>query len=267
MFKHNSPIRTEVEWHFVRFGLLVTGKGEREFIPSFFQWLEATGLCHFEVIRKIEQRNPIQSPKRNIKMLGSGKTIPDRDAEEIGVPTRTYLNKYKHACVILIDDLEQDRLSIKLDVFHRYRTALDTMLPSEMKSRSAVHFFVNMLEAYYFADTNAVNTVFKLEPPITDYVGDVEQIPHPKGTLKSLLKTQYSISFDEVEDGKEIVSRLDLFHILSNPRYCRSLRVLILWCIEKLRDHPGFVHVELAQQLDNIQGDLFDPTDSQLELQ
>ena len=45
------------------------------------------------------------------------------------------------------------------EVFGRYRAALDTVLSEDQARRAAVHFFVNMLEAYYFADTRAVNSM------------------------------------------------------------------------------------------------------------
>jgi len=45
-------------------------------------------------------------------------------------------------------------------VFERYRNALDAVLATlQLHHRAAVHFLVNMLEAYYFAHADAVNTV------------------------------------------------------------------------------------------------------------
>ena len=43
------------------------------------------------------------------------------------------------------------------------------------------------------------------------------------------LKGRYP-KFDEVEHGREIVSRLDLVHVLSKPETCRWLRTLFGWC-------------------------------------
>ena len=72
-------------WPFFRFGLIVTGEGEEEFLPSLFRSLAATGRCSFRVIRRIRQRSPIQSQRRRLRMMGSSKQIPTRDDEEIGL--------------------------------------------------------------------------------------------------------------------------------------------------------------------------------------
>jgi len=209
-------------WKFVRFGLLVTGEGEAKFAPSLFRSLMESGRCSFEVIRRIGQRSPIRSERRRLKMVGTGKTIPDRDATEIGLPARRYLQQ-PDTFLIVLDDLEKDRETIHADVFARYRQALDTILSPEMRTRAAVHFFVFMIEAYYFANANAVNDV--LGTQFADYDGDVEAIPHPKNELK-----RQASGFDEMTDGERIVGKLDTRHVLSNPETCTSLRSLFKWC-------------------------------------
>jgi len=209
-------------WKFYRFGLLVTGKGEAEFAHTFFRSLMESGRCSFEVIRRIGQRSPITSEKRKLRMVGTGKTIPDRDANEIGLPARRYLQQ-SETFVILLDDLEADRQPIHADVFARYRESLDALLPPAMRTRAAVHFFVVMIEAYYFADADAINDA--LGTVLSDYDGDVEAIPHPKNELKRLAP-----GFDEMTDGAKIVRKLDLRHVLSNPDTCASLRSLFKWC-------------------------------------
>ena len=65
-------------WRFFEFGLIVTGEGEEEFLPKLFRSLEATGRCSFRVIRRIGQRSPIRSPRRQLRMIGSGKLIPHK---------------------------------------------------------------------------------------------------------------------------------------------------------------------------------------------
>lgn len=90
---------------------------------------------------------------------------------------------------------------------------------------------VYMLEAYYFADTNAINSV--LSTNLKDYEGDVETIRHPKGELKRLFK-----GFDEIKHGGEILSILDVEHVLSNRKTCASLRALYQWCWEKMGQVP-----------------------------
>ena len=104
------------EWKFFKFGLIVTGKGEEAFLPNLFRSLEATGRCSFQVIRRIGQRSAIISEKRKARMVGTGQTIPDKDAREIGFPARKYLTA-QATFVILVDDLEADRKSHAQDIF------------------------------------------------------------------------------------------------------------------------------------------------------
>ena len=208
-------------WRFFRFGLIVTGQGEEEFLPTLFRSLEATGRCHFKVIRRIGQRSPIQSSRRQLRMLGSGKRIPDRDAVEIGLPSRRFLSS-DDRFVLLIDDLEEGRSTDIQQIFDRYRLALDTMLTANQAHRASVHFLVNMLEAYYFADAQAVNAV--LGTDLVDFDGDVETIPNPKRNLKNLWR-----EFDEREHGRQIVERLNVPHVLSRADTCCSLRTIFAW--------------------------------------
>lgn len=96
------------------------------------------------------------------------------------------------------------------------------------QKRTAVHFLVNMLEAYYFADSNALKLVLNIEG-IKDYEGDVETIKHPKNELKRIFS-----SFNEKDDGGRIIENLNVEHILSNPYTCAWLRTLFLWCVKIL---------------------------------
>ena len=217
------------EWRFFRFGLIVTGKGEEAFLPSLFRSLAATGRCHFQVIRRIGQRSAITSKKRILRMVGCGKVIPDRDANEIGLEARRFLAA-EATFVILVDDLEADRRSETQAIFQRYRDVLDRML-GEQCHRAAVHFFVNMLEAYYFADADAINAV--LGTTLEDFEDDVETIRHPKNELKSQCP-----SFDEIEHGKKIVAQLDVQHVLSRRETCASLRTLFGWCSSAIGKTP-----------------------------
>ena len=165
------------QWKFFKFGLIVTGKGEEDFLPKLFRSLAATQRCSFQVIRRIGQRSPITSRTKKLKMVGAGKTIPNRDEAEMGLPARRYLAE-QDTFVILVDDLEANRAPHAAEIFRRYRKALDAILLGPQESRASVHFLVNMLEAYYFADTNAINEV--LGTNLLDYEGDVETIRHPK---------------------------------------------------------------------------------------
>jgi hypothetical protein len=212
--------------YFFKFGLFVTGEGERNHLPKLFKSLTKSGICSFEVIRFIGQRSPITSDKKKLKMVGSGKTIPDRDVQEIGMPARTYLSENRCAYVLLVDDLEHDRRNQAQEIFNRYRQAFDKILQEE-KHRASVHFLVNMLEAYYFADAVAINKV--LETCLSDYSGDVETIRHPKNELKKLYP-----GFDEVENGGSILDCLNIEHVLSRRDTCASLRTIFAWCSKVL---------------------------------
>ena len=209
-------------WQFAQFGLIVTGRGERSFLPAFFRSLMATGRCHFSVVRQIGQRSPITSPRRRLTMAGTGKTIPNKDQDEIGLPARRFVQGRSNAFVLLIDDLEHDRSPQAQAVLQRYRDALDTMLGNS-KCRASVHFLVNMLEAYYFADVQAINSV--LGTSLQDYVGDVEAIRHPKNELRKIVP-----HFRETTHGEAIVQELDLAKVLDDPMTCAALRTLFVWC-------------------------------------
>ncbi len=209
-------------WRYCKFGIIVTGAGEWEFLPSLFRALTPFG-CNFRVIAKIGQRSPITSQSKQRKMVGTGKTIPDKDATEIGIPARKWLREMD-THLLLVDDLEHDRRERVRGVFDRYRAALDTMLAADQRRRASVHFLVNMLEAYYFADAAAINAV--LGTSLSDHVGDVEDIRHPKNELKALHR-----GFDEIAHGEAIVKNLDVEHVLDDPATCGSLRVLFARCV------------------------------------
>lgn len=218
-----SPAGADAEphWRFYRIGLLVTGRGEEEFLPSFFRSIAATGLCSFRVVRRIRQLSPIQSERRRLRMIGSGKRIPTRDTEQIGLPARQFISS-EDRLLLLIDDLEASRSDCIRQIFDRYRMALDEVLTEEQARRASVHFLINMLEAYYFADTRAVNEV--LGTDLDDYEGDVEKIRHPKNRLKSICP-----GFDERRHGGQIVGRLNMLHVLSRADSCCSLRTIFSW--------------------------------------
>ncbi len=205
----------------VRFGLIVTGRTEERCLECLFRILESQANCSFKVIRRIGQRSPITSEKRIQKMVGTGKKIPDRDAEQIGLPARHFLCS-GGGFVILVDDLEARRAEQADTVFRRYRKALDTILGDSMAARAAVHFLANMLEAYYFGDSRAVNEV--LGTNFEDFDGDVETIKHPKNKLSSL-----HADFNEKEHGPLIVRRLDIRHLLAHRDRCAFLRTMFKW--------------------------------------
>jgi hypothetical protein len=246
--------------YFFHFGLIVTGEGERDHLSKLFRSLMAIGICNFKVIQFIGQRGPITSPKRILQMVGSGKKIPDKDVGEIGLPARTYLMTDPCYFVVLVDDLENDRKDQAQQVFDRYRQALDTVLTVDQISRASVHFLVNMLEAYYFADAQSVNTVLSLDTPLEDHPGDVEEISHPKGELKKL-----SPGFREREDGGRILDVLNIEHVLSRPDTCASLRTLFAWCSKVIEKYPDYQSLSLVDKYHLQDGRLSEITRPQLE--
>lgn len=225
-------MNTPDKCYFFHFGLIVTGKGEEEHLPKLFRSLESAGICHFKVLRRVGQRSNITSKEQIVKMVGEGKKIPNKDEADIGIPARRHLTEKTYSGysgVILIDDMEYKRHSDAKEIFSRYRAAFDHMLTTEQKRRASVHFLRYMLEAYYFADADAMNKVLNLERPLDDHSGDVEEIRHPKGEIKKLCP-----SFNEVSDGGKILDRIDVPHILSRPDTCACLRTLFKWCSDIL---------------------------------
>lgn len=263
MSKRQVALTRHQPCSFVYFGLIVTGEGEQKHLSKLFKSLMATGICHFEVIRCIGQRTPITSQKRRLEMVGSGKTIPNRDANEIGFPARSYLKHSECHFVVLIDDLEYERRDQAQQVFDRYRKALDTILGIQ-KYRASVHFLVTMLEAYYFADAKTINAVLGSSSHsydfLSDYGGDVEAIRHPKNELKKL----YS-GFDEVKHGGEILERIDIEHVLSRPDTCASLRTLYAWCVKILERYSDYDCSPLAEKHKLHNGQLSEITRPQLD--
>jgi len=237
----NPVFRQENLCYYFHFGLIVTGKGEREHLPKLFKPLMAAGICTFQVIRFTGQRSPITSEKVKYKyeMVGTRKTIPNKDQDEIGLPARKYLQDNPCSLVILIDDLEHERRENAQEVFNRYKRAFDTILADSQKTHASVHFLVNMLEAYYFADAQSLNSVLSLNPSLEDYKDDVEDIRHPKAEILKLYP-----HFHERNDGGKILEVIDVEHVLSRPDTCAWLRTLFAWCVKRMELHPS--HEPLA---------------------
>ncbi len=226
-------------WEHWKFGLIVTGKGEEKGLEKLFKLLAETGLCSFKVIRRIGQLSPITSQKRKKTMAGTGHVIPDKDGENIGLPARNYIQSANGRFVIVIDDLEWDRHKQVETVFKRYRDALDAALNENgQREKAAVHFLVMMLEAYFFADSKAINAILDLD--INDYPDDVETIRSPKIDLGNLCH-----SYREVEHGTAIIERIRVDHILARHDCCAYLRTLFAWCVNRLNDHAFADHVQL----------------------
>lgn len=243
------------QYAYFYFGLIVTGETEQGHLPKLFKSVMETGVCTFEVIRRVGQLGPITSTKR-LKALRNGKDIPNKDAK-IGLGSRKYLTTDPCHFVLLIDDLEYDRRDQVQQIFNRYRLALDMTL-NDLKHRASVHFLVNMLEAYYFADAQAINAV--LGTSLSDYEGDVEEIRHPKNELKRLFS-----SFDEIKHGEAILNKINIAHILSCPDACASLRTLFSWCVKVLEKYSNHNCTAFNEKYKLRAGKLSEITRTQLD--
>jgi hypothetical protein len=246
--------------NFFHFGLIVTGKAEEDHLPKLFRSLVEKRVCSFKVLRRIGQRNP-REKKRTLKMVGSGKKISDKDQDEIGLPAREYLQSDECCFVILVDDLEKKRRDQMQQVFERYRLALDTILKEKQKRRASVHFLINMLEAYYFADANAVNGALELSTPLEDYEGDVETINNPKADMRKLYP-----QFNEREVADKVLGLIDILHVLSNTKTCASLRTLFAWCVKVIKQNPLYEERFSLDEYRLNDGVLSDVTKGQLDL-
>ncbi len=251
-----NPTSGDCQPYYFFFGLIVTGKSEREHLPKLFRTLMATGICTFEVIRRVDQLRPITSKER-LKGIRKGRDILDKD-EKIGLEARKYLTPDAYRFVVLVDDLEYDHRNQAQQVFDRYRQAFDTILTTNQKRRASVHFFVNMLEAYYLADAKAVNAV--LGTSLIDYEDDMEDIRSPIGQLQNRFP-----GFDKVEHGGKILEQLDVEHVLSRPDTCASLRTLFAWCVKVLERHPNYQSLSLIDKYQLHNGKLSAITRAQLD--
>ncbi len=241
------------DWPFYRFGLLVTGKGEREGLPGLLRQINDDGHSTFKVIAKIEQLSPRDSEKDVIplKIVGTQKKLPTRD-QDIALRVRSALQEQVQVdFIILVDDLEKDRREQVDAVVDRYSTA-GKLLLGEERYRFSVHLLVNMMEAYFFADTDAIKEVLGCD--VVSPERDVEDIGHPKSVLKNFSNGIY----DEREHAPKLLGRLDLEKVLEDSQTCRSLRTLVSWCVRAKRQRP-------SERFHVSDGDLYPPTMKQIE--
>lgn len=214
---------------FIKFGLLVTGKGEEQHLPKLFKELSATGWCAFRIVRRVSQLSVRQVNIEPLKELGVPKKIPKKHAEQIGLTSRRWLQDGLVDYIILVDDIESSRRSQIDLVYKNYIAIFDKELGNYRKNAS-VHFFVNMIEAYFFADSNSINSVFN--KAIVDDSDDVEDIKNPKVKLKSIVG-----QYHEIDDLGRLLNSLSVGHVLSKPDTCGYLRVLFAWCIKVANLH------------------------------
>ena len=240
---------------YFHFGLIVTGETEEQHLPKLFTSLMATRICTFEVIRRVGQLDAITSAER-LRALGNRKDIPSKEAK-IGLEARKYLMTDACHFVLLIDDLEYDRRDQARQIFDRYRMAFDRIL-NDLKHRASVHFLVNMLEAYYFANAQAINAV--LGTFLSDHGDDVETIRNPKSDLR-----QMRPSFREIDDGGRILDQIDIEHVLSRPDACASLRTVFAWCVKVLETYSDHNCADFYNKYKLHDGKLSEITRTQLD--
>ncbi len=180
------------------------------------------GKCYFVETRFVKQFRP-RTSSATLTVSGTNKGILNVYQEGIGLPARKLFLENRCDFVILVDDLERAHADQVGSVFSLYRGIFDSICRPQA-NRAAVHFLVNMLEAYFFVDTVTTNAVLgtTLVAPLTD----VEKIAHPKNELKALCS-----GFDEIEHGGLILQQIDLDVVLADPNTCCSLRTLIKWCM------------------------------------
>jgi len=170
-----------------------------------------------------------------------GVRIPSRAENEISIPVRLLLRDHPDRFLVLIDDLEHDRRDDVEAIFGHYRESLDLLLDAEEKSRAAVHFLVNMLEAYFFADPAAVERALGLHLGSPD--GDVEEIRHPKKLLK-----RHFPAYRERDHGGRVLEHLDLHRVLADPAFCSWLRSCVAWLVRAFRQQLDMsLHPTLAE--------------------
>lgn len=225
--------------YYLKFYLFVTGKGEEKHLHKLFSALSEIAPSAFIVAARVDQLGAIKSSKRLRRetVVGTNKSIPDRLFNKVVAPIRRYVTEDPCNFVILMDDLEYERIKDGEKIFERYRELLDKGLGSET-SRGSVHFLANMVEAYFFADFQATNTALALASPLSEHVGDVERIRNPKHEIRKRLPT-----YNEIEDAGKVLNRIDLRRVLAEKDSCAWLRSCVKWTVEVLEQytHSGVI--------------------------
>jgi|GEM_PF-472727 len=222
----------------IKLGLLVTGEGERLQLQRLFRSLKRDFPENITVtvVKNIKQHSPRSGKKHQarLKALGTNKYVSTQD-EAIGLAALGYLKNGDDHFTVLIDDLEGGRVAQAAQVFDRYTAGLHAVVPSGMWPRASVHFLCNMLEAYFLADIDAVNTAFGVL--LHNYQGDVETVSHPKNELKRMLAPA-GINYKETEHVGKVLQQLNWDTVLADPATCPSLRTLFAWVCHALGAVP-----------------------------
>ncbi|ODA33683.1 DUF4276 family protein [Planctopirus hydrillae] len=221
-------------WRQIHLKLFVTGEGEETFLATFFRQLR-----HFEsgeVIITADYAFPQITVSTNAKKLAKhGKEVLEKIDKATVKKIRPWLLTSTGHYAVLVDDLETERRFLAESQFNFYQEQIHRILDAqpEIKNRFSVHFFVNMIEAYYFKHPEVVNQVCKTL--LGEYPGDVENIRHPKQEIdKAIRSIDPKEKFREIKHGASIAKKLDLRKVLENPQHCRALRTLVAWIWEAM---------------------------------
>lgn len=226
-------------WRQIHLRLFVTGEGEEAFLATFFRQLR-----HFEsgdVIITADYAFPQITVATSAKKLAKhGKEVLEKIDKAAVKKIRPLLLTSTEHYAVLVDDLETERRFLAESQFNFYQEQIHRILDArpEIKNRFSVHFFVNMIEAYYFKHPEVANEV--CGTLLDEHPGDVENIRHPKNRLKDLVsKLDRGQKFDEVVHGAAIAKKLDLPKVLEHPQHCRALRTLVAWIWEAIGRERG----------------------------
>jgi hypothetical protein len=244
-------------------GLLVTGKrveGEALADPlnRLFSSLVQDATVHFEVEGYFPQLSP-RAPaatRTPLKLVGTDKGLADRD-EELFLKSRGYLcaepGRFDGRFVILVDDVECRPWKA---VFDRYRQAFDHLSrnPSTaaLAARCGVHFFKQMVEAYFFAIPGLLDSELGAKVESDAGCKDVEDIPHPKNLIFKMAP-----NYHENLDAIRLLRGLRLDDVLKDESTCCFLRSMVNWVLAAISRPclPGCVVPELiGQKLDAPMG-------------
>lgn len=226
---------------------------------------EASVGCSVRMLRWFPQLAPPGSGA--LLEQGGGKELTDRQAE-LGVEVRNALApRFGRAfdLVVFVDDLEHAFRARRREKFLLYREAIDRMLAREgrpdeiLRRRASVHFLVNMVEAYFFADPATFRSVLGIDPPRVETLPssessatpNPEDIKHPKGQIERILG-ELGRSYHETDDGAGLLEQLDAEVVLADPDTCASLRTLFAWCWNRMGLERGEEFQLRAGRLDEM---------------
>ncbi len=247
----------------ITFGLLVTGKleeGGREggraqaSLADLFRPIRNTGLCDLKVALRFNQWVPEKKePPLTVRRSPEPKSLPTFK-QEIALKVRGWLENGQNRFLIFIDDGERARAATIGEVFADYRSTITALLPEAQHPRVAVHFLVNMIEAYYFADPERASEALGWSIPRIG--GDPEEIRNPYSDLIEAAGRLGKDYGKKRETGERVLARIRLEEILKNPEHCGWLRAAVRWLVfslENATDQPEALEAFGFRQLFHLE--------------